>query len=104
MATIEQRLRNLEVKGCKIAGTAKGRVECDEEGRVARVFFKTHSGGERPATADELTETQTSWDAMKSFMQEHGFESVFDFIHDEGLKAECLKAMEDARRIGGQTQ
>lgn len=104
MKTIEQRIQKLEVKDSQLIGAAKGRVECDEEGRVARVFFKTHSGGERPATAEELKETQTSWNAMKDFMEKHGFESVFDFIYDEKLKAECLKAMEAARRNGGQAK
>lgn len=95
MATTEQRLKKLEAQACKIAGDGKGRVECDEEGRVLRAFFKTRTGGERPATADELKSIQVRWDAMTEFLTEHGIGAV-ELLYDDKLKAECMKAMEDA--------
>lgn len=95
MATIEQRLKKLEAQTCKIVGDGKGRVECDEEGRVVRAFFKTRTGGERLATADELKNIQVRWDAMTKFLDEHGIGAV-DLLYDEDLKAECMKAMQEA--------
>ena len=95
MATIDQRLKKLEAQACKIVGDGKGRVECDEEGRVAQVFFKTRSGGERPATAEELKNTQVRWEAMTKFLDEHGIGAV-DLLYDEKLKAECMKVMQEA--------
>ena len=96
MATLEQRLRKLEQQTFKNVGTGSARVECDEEFRVVQVFFKTPSGGERLATPDELEAVQVRWDAMTNFIHERGFEGVMDFIDNEEVKAECVKAMEDA--------
>lgn len=97
MATIEQRLQKLEAEACKIVGDGKGRVECDDKGRVVRAFFKTRTGGERPATADELKNIQVRWDAMNEFLTEHGIGAV-ELLYDDKLKAECMKVMEDALR------
>lgn len=95
MATIEQRLKKLEAQACKIVGDGKGRVECDEEGRVLRAFFKTRAGGERPATADELKNIRVRWDAMTGFLTQHGIGAV-DLLYDDKLKAECMKVMQEA--------
>lgn len=95
MATLEQRLRKLEEQTFKNVGSGKARVECDEEGRVLRAFFKTRTEGERPATADELKSIQVRWDAMTEFLTEHGIGAV-ELLYDDKLKAECMKAMEDA--------
>lgn len=95
MATIDQRLKKLEAQACKIIGDGKGRVECDDEGRVVQTFFKTRTGGERPATADELKSIQVRWDAMNEFLEEHGIGAV-DVLYDEELKAECMKVMQEA--------
>lgn len=95
MKPIEQRIQKLEVKDSQLIGAAKGRVECDEEGCVAQVFFKTRSGGERPATAEELKNTQVRWEAMTKFLDEHGIGAV-DLLYDEKLKAECMKVMQEA--------
>ena len=70
-------------------------MECDEEGRVVRAFFKTCTGGERPATADELKNIQIRWDAMNEFLDERGIGAV-DVLYDEELKAECMKVMQEA--------
>lgn len=95
MATIEQRLKKLEAQACEIVGDGKGRVECDEEGRVLRAFFKTRTGGERPATADELKNIRVRWDAMTAFLTEHGIGAV-ELLYDDKLKAECMKVMQAA--------